>query len=195
MSSKKNPQDHKPKKQKSVTSASAWKSKSGRAGVETDLELPSGNVCRVRRVDMPTLLASGAFPDSLMAMVSDKIDTATGKKDSPKEMDQDEVKSIIADKEKMTALFESIDRLVPIVVVQPRVQNHNLISEDNKVVRPLTEVERQAIEEEFEGDVIFTDDVELEDKMFIFQFVTGGKREVETFRAELESAVGDVSAN
>lgn len=191
------PQDHKSKKQ--VTAASSWKGKASGAGLETDLELPSGNVCRVKRVDMPTLLASGAFPDSLMSIVSEKVDTATGKSDKPKKLKKSEVEAVTQDPKKMVELFQSIDRLIPIVVAQPAVQNHNLIEKDaageQKVVRPLNEEERQALLDEYEGDLLFTDEVELEDKMFIFQFVIGGRRELETFRAELESSMGDVPAN
>lgn len=183
----KSPQDF---KAKAPTSASAWK---GKKKGTFDLELPSGNVCKVRRTDMPTLLASGAFPDSLMAIVSDKIDTATGKKDKPKKLSNDDVKNVMGDADQMAALFESIDRLIPIVVVEPKVKNHNLLDDKNKVVRPLTQEERDDIEAA--EDVIFTDDVDLQDKMFIFQYVVGGKGDVEGFRAELGAAVGDLSAN
>jgi hypothetical protein len=189
-SKKKKPQDFQAKRE--VTSAGAWKGK--KAGSTFDLELPSGNVCKVRRTDMPTLLASGAFPDSLMAIVSEKIDTATGKKDKPKELSTEEVQSVMGNPDQMVELFSSIDRLVPIVVVEPKVVNHKV--EDGKdskgkpAFRDLTDEEREAL-----GDVVFTDEVDLEDKMFIFQFVVGGKSDVEGFRNELGSAVGDLSAN
>jgi len=182
---KKNPQDFKPK---SVTAAGAWKGK--KAGSTFDLELPSGNVCKVQRTDMPTLLASGAFPDSLMSIVSEKIESATGKKNKPKELSNDDVQSVLSSPDQMVQLFESIDKLIPIVVVEPKVANHSVLDPATKKMRPLTDEEREAA-----GDVVFTDEVDLEDKMFIFQFVVGGKSDVEGFRSELGAVVGDISAN
>lgn len=179
------PQDRQPKRQ--VATAATWGSKKKSSTFE--LDLPSGNTVLCKRVDMPTLLASGAFPDTLMSIVSEKIETATGQNDTPKEMDPAVVKGVLEDPKKLGELFDAIDKIVPLVVAQPTVENHK---------RPIAEgsVELEVIpDEERDDDVVYTDAIDLEDKMFIFQYAVGGTREVEDFRAELTSTVADVSAN
>lgn len=187
MSSKK-PQDH--KKKSGPTSAKAWKS--SRTGTIMDLELPSGNVCRVKRVDMPTLLASGAFPDSMMAMVTEKVESATGGETRAKPLDNMDAAALMKSPEKLDLLFSSVDKIVPLVVVEPKVLNHRI--EENGVIRELSDEERQALEDEYEEGIVWTDEVDIQDKMHIFQFVVGGSRSVEGFRSGLQSAVADISA-
>ena len=173
------------KKARGVSKASAW----GRAKTSNVvLDLPSGEVVLVRRVVMPQLLASGAFPDSLMAIVSEKIESATGAENAPKEVDPAVMQDMMKDPKKLSQLFDSVDKIMPIVVVEPAVLNHK---------RPVTpddlNGEWEVIpEEERDEDVLYTDVVDLEDKMHIFQFAVGGTRDVEEFRSGLKSAVGDV---
>ena len=190
MSSKKKPQDHKAKSQ--VGTAKSWK-KAGREGTIVDLELPSGNVCRVKRVSLPALLSTGAFPDSLMSLVSDKIETATGEKNKPKEVDPAAAQEFLKDPEKLDQLFSSMDKIIPIVVVEPKVLNHRvpvLDAEGNDTGKsvPIPDEDR-------DEDVLYTDDVDLEDKMHIFQFVVGGVKDVESFRAESASVMGALPAD
>lgn len=181
----KKPQDRKQKKQKQIATAATWGTKASTGSFE--LELPSGNVILAKRVSLPELLASGAFPDSLMSIVSEKIDTATGQKDTPKEVDPETVKEMVNDPEKLGELFKAVDKIVPLVVAQPTVKFHQRAVEGSTELETIPDDER-------EEDVVYTDAVDLMDKMHIFQFAVGGTREVETFRAELASTVADVSA-
>lgn len=186
------PQDRRAKQgPKKIATAATWGSKKQKSTFE--LELPSGETVLLKRVDMPTLLASGAFPDSLMSIVSEKIKSATGKDDTPTALDPAVVKNVLADPAKLAELFDSIDKIVPLVVAEPTVRNHK---------RPVFDAQEKPTgtfetipDDERDEDVVYTDVVDLEDKMFIFQFTVGGTREVEDFRAELGSTVADVSAN
>lgn len=195
---KNRPQDYKPKQKREIATAATW---GGRKASSTfDLDLPSGNTVLVKRVDMPTLLASGAFPDTLMAIVSEKIGSATGQEDAPKAVDKDAMKDIMGSPEKLGELFAAVDRIIPLVVEQPKVLNHRRevatadVAADSKV--KVTGATWETIPDaEREEDVVYTDMVDLEDKMHIFQFAVGGTRDVEEFREELASTVADVSAS
>lgn len=183
------PQDHQPKRQ--VATAATWGSKKKASTFE--LDLPSGNTVLCKRVDMPTLLASGAFPDTLMSIVSEKIDTATGASDKPQEMDPTVVKGVLEDPKKLGELFDAIDKIVPLVVAQPVVINHKReVMDANDQPTGKFEV---IPDEDRDDEIVYTDAIDLEDKMFIFQYAVGGTREVEDFRTELASTVADVSAN
>lgn len=188
--SPKTPQDRKKKSGKSgkrqIATAATWGSKAATGTFE--LDLPSGNTILTKRVSLPELLASGAFPDTLMSIVSEKIDTATGQKDTPKEIDPEALKGMVNDPEKLSELFTAVDKVVPLVVAEPTVKFHQRKVEGSDELETIPDDER-------EDDVVYTDAVDLMDKMHIFQFAVGGTREVETFRSELTSAVADISAS
>lgn len=174
------PQDFKkkPKKPKSTTkaisSASDFKKKNKKL---FDVELPSGNVVQVRRVDLPSLLADNVFPDTLMAIVQDKLGDAKAKPDID---DSALVADMMGDTDKITELFSAFDNIVVRTVVQPAVRNH--VDEDGKTIP----------EEDRDDDFVYTDDIELDDKIFIFQFSVGGDADLESFRAKSASAVADL---
>jgi hypothetical protein len=178
------PQDF--KRKQGVSKASAWGKKSTKP---VELDLPSGEVVLVKRVELPVLLASGAFPDTLMSIVSDKIETATGQQDTPKEVDKELVEETVKDPKKLAELFEAIDKVVPLVVLEPTVVFHKrLVSPDSNEMEIIPDEDR-------DDEILYTDVVDLEDKMHIFQFAVGGTRDVEEFRTKLESTVADVHAS
>ena len=43
--------------------------------------------------------------------------------------------------------------------------------------------------------VVYADQVEMEDKLFLFQFVVGGTRDLERFRKESDDALGSLSVS
>ena len=75
-------QDRKPKNRassgKSVTSVAEWKSKST-TGKGFDLELPSGNVAKVKSILITKLVEMDIFPDSLEQIIAEKTKTDDGK--------------------------------------------------------------------------------------------------------------------
>lgn len=180
------PQDFKKKAERKVATAASW---GGKKAATFELDLPSGHTVLMKRVDLPTLLASGAFPDALMTIVSEKIGTATGQEDSPKEIDPAVVQGMIDDPKKLGELFTAVNKILPIVVAEPAVAYHKRLADPDG-----TEFE-VIPDEDRDEDVVYTDQIDLEDQMFIFQYTVGGTREVETFREELTSVVADVPAS
>lgn len=124
------------------------------------LEVPSGNTALVRNVGMQVFLQKGLVPNSLMPIVR----KAMSGKDP--EIKLDEITE--GQLQDMLALFDAV---VVHCVVQP-------------AVAPLP-----AEGEERADDVLYVDEVDFDDKQFIFQWVVGGTKDLEKFRAEQAASV------
>lgn len=125
------------------------------------LPLPSGKTCLVRNVGMQVFLQRGLIPNSLMPLVKEGMKSGKG----PELNTDDITDEMLAD---MIALF---DAATVYCVVQPDVQ-------------PAPAIEGERLE-----DVLYVDEVDFEDKQFIFQFVVGGTRDLERFREEQGAVV------
>jgi len=139
-----------------VSTASSFKAKSS-----TQITLPSGETVLCKRGGVEVFLRSGKVPNSLMPLMKSVL---TGKKveDSAKEIEVDD-KTIIE-------MFELFDMICVGVMVSPRC-HFVPKSEDG------TEGERK-------DDLLYVDEIELEDKQFLFQWAVGGTADVEKFREQ-----------
>lgn len=169
-SQRKKPQDRQPKKKtgkpgKAVSTASAWKKSNA---LDHDLEVPSGNVARVRRTPMEALVSAGVIPNPLMRIVEESFSTE-GKGDV-------NIKFEDLDAEQMTAVFELMDNVIVRCVIAPSVS-------------PLP-----AEGEERDETRLYVDEVDMADKMFIFNFVVGGTADVEQFRQEQAAVLESLSS-
>jgi len=124
-------------------------------GVE--LRVPSGNVCLVRPVGLEAFISQGLIPNALMPIIQESMKTG----ESP-ELTEDMVSA-----EMMAAMVKLFDSVTVYVVQQPTV---------HPAPKP---------GEEREEDLLYVDEVDLSDKMFIFNFAVGGTRSLEGFREEL----------
>lgn len=172
------------------TPASAWVSTTG--GEAEDLRLPSGNVARVRRVGPEAFLTQGIMPDTITPIVEKAIHSKKGLK--PKEQ-----ADLAKDPKQLGALMEMLDRTLVYAVLEPRVvmppecsvcgeldtpaANHGE-GDDQHVYEPLPR----------QDGVLYADRVDLEDKMFVLNFVVGGSRDLERFRREHGAGLAGVSA-
>lgn len=155
---------------KKATSAAGWK---GKKALATTLELPSGNVCKVRRVSIAKLLSEEVFPDELSALIQDTVSDKSGKKSIAKESASASVKD-------MGKFMDAIDKVAVLVIAEP------------KVVRPVDENGKELDDDDRDPEKLYTDDVDLEDKIFVFQYAVGGGSDLNTFRSELAAGVGSV---
>lgn len=169
-----------------VTPGSQWKKGAGARHI--DVELPSGNVAKIKQIPMPTLLADGLFPDSLQGYIKKAIGEevkADGPKTpqdkKPKKKTQDEIVSnadmqeMISNPETVGDLFAVFDKVTLLAVVEPK-------------VLPVPEDEADR-----DDELLYVDEVDMEDKAFIFKFCVGGSKELESFRAESESVMGSLA--
>lgn len=145
--------------------ATSWKKSP--AGHSFDLEVPSGQLCRVRRVSMEGLVKANVLNevDQLTGLVSSKFLNKEGKID---------VDKIMGDMSSLSKALEVVDRVVCHVVLEPPV------------------FPSPAREEDRHEDKVYIDDIGMEDKMFIFQFAIGGTKDLEQFRRESEKLMGDM---
>lgn len=174
---------------KEVSSAKGWKRNKGE-----EIELPSGNVALVKRPGPQALLSKGILPDTLMPIVQQAIRSGKGLK-------TEDVGALLKDPQSLVHMLDAMDRLLVEVVVEPPVHYHRkLVVKGKEDVGGVTagpaygEDEWVLIpEDERDNDAyIYTDDVDEEDKMFIFNYAVGGTRDLETFRREHAAGMGNL---
>lgn len=144
-----------------ATSVGAWKKQAAGAFVE----LPSGNVVRIRKIGLQALIAMGVVPNSLMAIMTSAL--AKGQKKNP--VGEQEMAGLLANEEQVLAIGVFMDKVACLLVVEPKIHP---VPDDG--------VDR-------DDDLLYVDEIGEEDKMFIFQTVTGGTTDVEQFRSELSA--------
>lgn len=180
------PTDRKPKAQKKgVTSIADWKSKS--AGTKSfDVELPSGNVAKVKNIQITKLVEMDIFPDSLEAMIASKTQVAGKDNVEIKEPDEAEVKKAMSNPKDLAKLMTSVERIVALAVVEPPV----LLSVERFEAEDGTVTWEEIPEDERDEDALYTDEIDLEDRMFIFQLTVGGTSDLDAFRGKFGTALG-----
>lgn len=144
---------------------------------QIELTVPSGQLCLVRRPGVEGLLKAGVLHniDSLTALVNEKhVTRVKGKKGKDKGAEID-IMSLMKDQKGLENVLHTVDRVVCHTVIKPHVE-----MTPNDVTRR-------------KDGVVYTDMIDLMDKMFIFQFVVGGTRDLESFRGEFGTAVGDMA--
>jgi hypothetical protein len=174
----KQPEDRKQKQPKqgpsTVTSAKAWK-KAGDAKPQP-LEVPSGNTCLVRPVGMQAFMSEGLIPNSLMGIIQASMEAG----EKGEEVDEDKVvegfiADIRSDPSKLQDMIRMADACTVYCVLEPR-------------VLPVP-----AADEERNPDLLYVDEVDLDDKLFLMNFAVGGTRDLEPFRERLSKGVESVS--
>lgn len=156
---------------KKSTTKNTWKRKRGE-----ELDLPSGNVALVKRPGMEAFLTEGLIPDSLMPLVNQAISTGKG-------LPPEKLNEMAKDPNFVTEMMDSMDRVLTKVVVEPKVLWHKRLDGETLVIIP---------EEERDEDYVYSDDVDFEDKSFIFNYAVGGTRDLERFREEAGASLDAV---
>lgn len=155
------------------TGASTWKKKTVGG---TLLSVPSGNTALVRSPGMQVFLEQGIIPNSLMSIIMDAM--KAGKAPS-----EDIMGEMITDPEKLKDVVALSDAVTvyccldPIVMAPPKDEEGNAV--------PFTDPRRKS-------EVLYVDEVDFNDKMYIFSFAVGGTANLEKFREQLELDVPDV---
>lgn len=170
------------------TSAAAWTKSSA---VET-LRLPSGNVCRVKRVGPEAFMSQGIMPDMLAPIVQKSINNKKG-------LPPQKIEQMATDPKMLGQISEMCDRVTVYAVVEPRVvmpPNCQVCGELNTVATESVHGDGEGKHEFQEGPrdpaLLYVDTVDLEDKMFIMNFCVGGTRDLERFREQQREVVAGV---
>ena len=158
-------------------------------GTTVYLTAPSGQTCHATRMGLPGLVKAGVLgeADSLTAFVDKKhIRRVRG----GKEEDHDEVnmESIMNDPDQLGRILMLVDRTLPLVVVAPRVMKHFTDEKDDAG----KDITVRIPDNERESGVVYTDQIGLEDKMFLFNWTVGGSADAERFSDEAATVVATV---
>jgi hypothetical protein len=169
---------------KKTTGKKQWQKQRGE-----ELELPSGNVALVRRPGPAALLKKGVLPDAMASMISDMIATGKG-------MSKEQSKAMANDPEMLTGMMEAMDKVLCAVVLSPHVLYH--IGQKNAAGawEAVFENHPANVEipyDERDPEALYADDVDFEDKSFIFNYAVGGTRDVARFREESDLSLATLS--
>ena len=133
--------------------------------------LPSGLSMRLSSPGMTAFLQSGMVPNSLMTVITEAI--SSGKQPDMSNVD-------MANEEDLNAMLSMIDVVTCRCAVEPRVHPIPTPNEDDVVP-------------DRDEELLYVDELDDYDKLFIFQWATGGTTDVERFRSELDEHVGALS--
>ena len=176
--------DPRKKSKKGATSAKAWKSNKA----EMELTLPSGNVCLVKRPGMPQLMAAKVLPDVLTPMADKAITAAKGGVTPTDAEINKELESSFDSQEKIFKVLKEMGKVVAFVVVDPPVKYHERETEEGSGIW------EEIPEEDRDENFLYTDYVDMDDQMFIFNFVVGGSADLTEFRRELGESMAGLDA-
>lgn len=156
-----------------------------------DLDLPSGNTVLANRIGMKSFLETGTIPDYLTPIVQKII---REKQFLPPEKE----KELATDPQAIKSTQEMLDRALVLTVVQPKVHMPpgcevcgKYLDYNDKDVhnRKGDKFDHDFIQEERDDDLLYADEVDMEDKMFIFNWSVGGGTDLTEFREQLKESV------
>lgn len=178
-----------------------------------DLETPSGALCEVKRPGVNGLIKAGILDslDSLSAMVSQEvIPNAEGK---PKI----DAQAVLNNPQQFQDMLDMLDKITIHCVTQPKIQAvpyeqtpelmpQNVLGDDGeptgetvlvptgKMIDLVVDGKKVPLDEDAREDGFYIDQVELEDKTFIMNFVMGGQADVAAFREESALALAGIQS-
>lgn len=152
-------------------------------GGEEELTTPRGQTCRARKMSIEDMIKAGVLmeADALTAQI--KKYTKKVKKGKPSgqgapsyssEIDE---KKLLEDPSAITSLIGMIDKALPHIVVSPKVALHYTSQTVGK-----TRVTKLIPPEERDQNLVYTDQIDFEDKMFLFDWAAGGLSAMLQFR-------------
>lgn len=144
---------------------------SGGVGTAADLTCPSGQKCLAIRPGMEGLMKAGVLhnADSLSRIVNEKHLKRVSGKSKEAEVD---MSSLMGDSESLAEVVNVVDKIVCHIVVKPEIH------------RTPDDVTRRV------PGVVYADMVDLEDKMFLFNYAVGGTSDLESFRQQFDESLG-----
>lgn len=147
------------------TSAAAWK-KGTSSG--TLVRVPSGKLIRIKTPGMGVFMKSGIVPNALMPIIQEAMKQG-------KEPTEEDMAKMLGDTEMIAQIAELADEITIFCALDPQ-------------VNPVPETEDDRSDE-----LLYVDEIDFGDKMYIFSVAVGGVAAYERFRQESGLDVGPVS--
>lgn len=144
------------------------------SGALVDLELPSGQLCLAQRPGPEGLMTAGLLDD--LDMISTVLPKIMGGKGKSGKAATPNLSHMVKNSAALGEMIKLVDRVAVFVVVKP-------------VITP--EPEDPA---DRERGKIYPSSIDLNDKMFLFNWAVGGTRDLATFRGELAESVASMES-
>jgi hypothetical protein len=155
-----------------VTPASEWKvNREGEL-----LQLPSGKTARIVRIQLPALIAENLLGDSISVLAQQAVDRGQG-------MNQDEIRKMSDDPKKIQEALDAFDKIAARCFAEPKVTYYKdaagkLIADDDR-----------------DPDALYSDEIDIQDKIYLFQVVAGGTTDLQSFRKQFSESLAGISAS
>lgn len=171
-----------------IQPANVWASTPA-TGSEEEVTTPNGQTCRAKRMSIEAMISAGllAEADAITAMVAKHMKKVRPGAKKPRKSDDPidavNIPSLMKDADAVREVITMLDRLVPHIVVSPPVALHYTEQTVGKttVTKMISEEDRIEMREARPG-LVFTDQIGLEDKMFLFDWSAGGINMMLAFR-------------
>jgi hypothetical protein len=155
-------------------------------GTIENITLPSGQTVNAKRMSVQDLILAGVIGESdALTQYVQKHHLTSGKAKSAEAM-----KAAMDDPKQFGNLVMMVDRIMPHVLVNPSVMTHmadlDKPAADGTKTRLIPASERQS-------GVIYTDQIPLQDKVFLLNWSLGDVGQAIGFRQESPDAVADVA--
>jgi hypothetical protein len=150
---------------------------------------PSGQTCLAKKVSIDDMLTKGILSDADALTASITQYTRTITKGGPKgEKTQElDMGKMLGDTEAMGAIIGLADKALPHIVVSPVVKLHYTRRTIGKTV-----VQKSIPPEDREQGVVYTDQIDFGDKMWLFEWAVGDMSRLLSFRGGSADAVAGV---
>lgn len=163
------------------TSASSWKKKTTGG---TLVVCPSGNSMTITTPGMQAFISNGVIPNALMGIVQESM--KAGKAPTEEAMG-----SLLDDPDKLAQILNLADSVVIYCALEPTV----LAAPTEMVMNDEGNPVRQAVsfdDNRRDAEILYVDEIDLSDKMYIFNIAVGGPSDMAPFRQEQEPDMGTV---
>jgi hypothetical protein len=157
----------------SATPAKEWKKRT-KEGLY--VRVPSGNTAYIRTPGMEVFLERGLIPNALLPLITDSLNRGGPPKD-------EDLAGLLKDQEKLQEIIDLANGITVYCCIDPVVEPIPLY--DDGSIIPIGSSDR-------DEDLLYVDEVDFNDKMFILGVATGGIEALERFREEQGLDVGVV---
>lgn len=156
------------------------------------IKLPSGNECDAERCGLEGIVRAGVLSEGdTLTDVIDKKHVRRVRGGKAPDRDEVNVQSLMDDPEALGKVVMTVDRAMPHIIKNPSVAMHFHDLDEPVKNGAMT---RRLPEDERKDGLVYTDQIPLEDKMFLFNWaIGGGTPDAARFREQSTSAVAGVA--
>jgi hypothetical protein len=142
------------------------------------VELPSGKVVKIKRLGLVTLISENLLGDQLTGLAQKAVDAGKG-------IDPAKTEELAADPAAISQMLLTFDAVTLRTWVQPRPRAAVYPEGHERAGQPLDDEDR-------DDEILYVDEIDMDDKIFTFNYVSGGSSDLEQFRKELAQPMAGI---